>query len=342
MWVPPPLLQRLAAGPAVLALELLLLVLSPLLAVLAALAGPLAGGRRPLRVLAIVLVYVARHLAACAACAALWVAARGGRDLGSERMQRAHYAVLAWFVSGLCRTGLRAARANVRVLDSDDAAAVLHARRRPVLVLSRHAGEGDSLLVLYELLCRYERRPRVVMHELLRLDPLIGSLGARLPNRFVDPRGGDTEREIASMATGLPAGAAVLIFPEGANFTPERRRRGIARLLERGHRGQARKAEAMSHVSAPRPGGALAALEAAPDADVVFLGHSGFPTGAAELWRLLAEPQTIDLRLWVVPAEDVPADRAARIDWLFEHWGVLDAWVAAQPATRPGPGRHRV
>ena len=63
-----------------------------------------------------------------------------------------------------------------------------------MVVLSIHSGEGDSLLVLDHLLRRHGRRPRIVMHELLALDPLIDVIGRRLPNRFVDPRGGDIER----------------------------------------------------------------------------------------------------------------------------------------------------
>ena len=41
------------------------------------------------------------------------------------------------------------------------------------------------------------------MHEALALDPLIDVLGRRLPNRFVDPRGGDIEVEIAAMSRDL-------------------------------------------------------------------------------------------------------------------------------------------
>ncbi len=95
--------------------------------------------------------------------------------------------------------------------------------RRPVVVLSRHAGEGDSLLVLHALMCRHGRRPRVVLHEALRLDPLIDVLGQRLSYRFIDPRGGDTEVEIAAMARDLDDDGAVLIFPEGGNFSAQRR-----------------------------------------------------------------------------------------------------------------------
>jgi 1-acyl-sn-glycerol-3-phosphate acyltransferase len=168
----------------------------------------------------------------------------------------------------------------------------------------------------------------VVLHEALRLDPLIDALGTRLPNRFVDPRGGDTEVEIAAMARELGDRGAVLIFPEGGNFSHSRRARGIERLERAGHAEEAAWARAMEHVSAPRPGGALAALEAAPDADIVFVGHHGVPVGVRELWRLLPHPQMIDLRLWLVPAGEVPSGRDARIDWLFDSWRTLDAWVA--------------
>jgi NTE family protein len=330
MRVPPTPVRRLLVTPVVLAVDAVLVAASPALALLAALASPVTGGRRPLRVLAITVVFAARHLAATLACFGLWVAAGGGRRLDTPRMQRAHYAVLGWFVAGVHGSLRRAARVAVGVVDSDEALEVLSARQRPVVVLSRHAGEGDSLVVLHHLLCGHGRRPRVVLHEALRLDPLIDVLGRRLPNRFVDPRGGDTEVEIAAMAKHLGPEDAVLIFPEGGNFTPARRDRGIARLRKLGHHEQAGWAEDMEHVAAPRPGGALAALEAAPDADVVFVGHVGVPHGFGEVWRELPAPQRVVLRLWVVRAADVPADRGDQIDWLFEQWRTLDAWVGGR------------
>ena len=63
--------------------------------------------------------------------------------------------------------------------------------------------------------------------------------------------------------------------------------KSIERLLHRGHHEQAEQARGMEHLSAPRPGGALAALESAPDADVVFMAHYGFPDGFGEVWREL-------------------------------------------------------
>jgi 1-acyl-sn-glycerol-3-phosphate acyltransferase len=319
MPVPPPLVRRAVVAPLVLVLDAVLLIASPVLGLLAALASPFAAARRALRLLGIVAVWAYRHAAATLACVAL-----SGR--GSER---AHYAVLRWFVGGVYRAVVRLARVDVRISGAADAEAALSAGQRPVIVLSRHAGEGDSLLVIHELLCRYRRRPRVVLHEALQLDPLIDLLGQRLPNRFVDPRGGDTEVEIAAMARELGPADAVLIFPEGGNFSPERRQRSIERLERAGHAEEAAWAREMRHVSAPRPGGVLAAIEAAPDADVVIIGHVGVPVGFGELWRLLPEPQSVELRLWRHPAGEIPAGRDERIDWLFGAWLELDRWVDA-------------
>jgi hypothetical protein len=119
------------------------------------------------------------------------------------------------------------------------------------------------------------------------------------------------------MSRDLDPRAAVLIVPEGANFTERRRQRGIDRLEEAGHSEEAEWARSMQHVSAPRPGGALAAIEAAPEADVIITGHTGFPTSFREVWRLLPHPQIVEVRFWAIPTEDIPTDRDDGIGWLF-------------------------
>ncbi|MDP1850330.1 MAG: 1-acyl-sn-glycerol-3-phosphate acyltransferase [Solirubrobacteraceae bacterium] len=324
----PKLARRLVVAPLILVVEALLVVLSPLLGLVAALLAPLVGGLRALRAVGIAVGYALRHLGSTAACGGLWITSGFGRTMGSERMQSAHYRVMRCFVAGIVRTMTRMARAELRTTDSAAAERALHDRRAPVVVLSRHAGEGDSLLVLHALLCTYGRRARIVMHEALRLDPLIDMLGHRLPNRFVDPRGGDTEESISVMASGLGDGDALLIFPEGGNFSHSRRRRGIERLEQAGHDEEAAWARDMRHLAAPRPGGTLAAIEAAPGADVIFLGHVGVPVGLRDAWRRLGSPgEDIEMRLWIERAADVPATREEQIDWLFGWWRTIDAWI---------------
>ena len=325
--VPPRPVRRLVVAPLVVAVEALVLVLSPLVLLVAAVLSPLFGGLRPLRLALVVVVFVARHLEAVVRLLGLWLRGRGGD-------QDAHLEVMRAFVTGVYRAIVRIARVEVHTDETAAASEALASGDRPLVLLGRHAGEGDTLLVIHELLCRHQRAPRVVMHEALRLDPLIDVLGGRLPNRFVDPRGGDTEVEIAALARDLDGSSALVIFPEGANFTEERRRRGIDRLERAGHDRQAEAARAMRHVSAPRPGGALAAIEAAPEHDVVIMGHVGFPTSLADAWRLLPEPQTIEVKLWHEAWDTIPTDPDARIDWLFERWRRLDAWVEERNAAR--------
>ena len=318
MPVPPKLVRRLVIAPLVALVEIALAVLTPLLLLLAVLASPVAGGLRPVRFVMIVISFAVHHLLAMLACLALWPA-RGN--------QRAHYAVMRWFVDGVYRTIVKLAHVTVHYDEDPETRAVLEARDRPVLVLGRHAGEGDTILVIRDLLVRYGRGPRVVLHEKLRLDPLIDVLGDRLPNRFVDPRGGDIERDIAAMAAELPPQGALVIFPEGVNFSERARQKSIDRLERAGRTRQATAARAMRHVSAPRPGGALAAVEATPDLAVVVMGHAGFPMGLRETWDLLPHHQPVEIGIWGIEPPPAAAEPDDRIHWLFEAWADLDAWI---------------
>lgn len=323
--VPPKLVRRLVLAPLVALLDLAILLLSPLLALVGAIASPLTGGGwRPLRVVAILTSWAARHLQGMLSCLGRWLWGRGAPSSG------AHDAVLRRYVGGVNRAAMRAARIELSICDSEQAEDALRRHDHPIVVLSRHAGEGDSLLILHALLCRYGRRTRVVLHRALRLDPLLDVLGDHLGYRFIDPRGGDIEADIAAMASTLAGDGAVLIFPEGGNFSPERRRRGIRRLERGGYPEEAAQARDMEHVAAPRPGGALTALEAAPNADAVFVGHVGIPVGFANLWHELRAPRTLRLRMWHVAAADIPSDHDEQIAWLFECWARLDAWVEEQ------------
>ncbi len=329
MRVPPKLVRRAVVAPLVVVVDVALLIASPLLALVGAIASPLTGGQwRLLRAVAIGVTWAGLHLVATLRCLGLWVT---GAD--ATRSEDAHHDVLRWFVARINRSITRLARVRVRVTASEEAEEALSARARPIIVLSRHSGEGDSMLILHALLCRYRRRPRVVLHEGLQLDPLLDVLGHRLRYRFVDPRGGDIEGEIIAMSRDLRGDDAVLIFPEGGNFSAERRARGIARLEQGGYDEEAELAREMEHVAAPRPGGALAAMEGAPEADVVFVGHAGVPAGARNLWRMLLGERTVELRMWLAPAAQIPAGHDERIDWLFAWWGTLDDWLDAREET---------
>ncbi len=85
----------------------------------------------------------------------------------------------------------------------------------------------------------------------------------------------DAEQQIGELARRLDGNDALVLFPEGGNFTARRRARAIAKLRRRGLMAEAAKAEAMRYVLPPRPGGVLSVLDSAPEADVVWVAHTG-------------------------------------------------------------------
>ena len=79
------------------------------------------------------------------------------------------------------------------------------------------------------------RAPRVVMKDTMALDPTVDVYFHRLPARFIDPNpgpGSDVESLIGRLAHDLRSEDALLIFPEGGNYTDNRRTRAIARLRD--------------------------------------------------------------------------------------------------------------
>ena len=126
----------------------------------------------------------------------------------------------------------------------------------------------------------------------------------------------------------MGAGDAFVIFPEGGNFTPRRRERAIEKLDEIGRPVLADRARAMEHVLPPKPAGTLAAIEAAPDADVLFVGHVGLErlSTVRDLWRGIPMDAAVVARSWLTPAEQVPPPED-RERWLYDRWQDLDGWI---------------
>jgi hypothetical protein len=349
--MPPRVLRRLLLAP-LLPLSLVVVVaLLPLLALVAVVAAPWLPERwQGLRLLWIALVSLAVDTAALLACAALWLASGFGARLPSPRFQAAHYALLRWLLSVLVPAVERALRLRVVVEGpvpppsrggmlrralapaGSRAAGRPPTSERPLIVLSRHAGPGDSFLLAHRLITDYRRRPRIVIKSLLQLDPGLDVIGNRLPNAFIAPRpGADVEilGRIATLAAGMGREDALLLFPEGGNFTRPRRLRAIAKLEQMGLLEQAEYARSMAHLLPPRPSGALAAINAAPGADVIFVAHTGLESldSLAEVWRRLPIGRTLVARWWRVPAERVPRGQDEQVEWLYAWWGRLDAWV---------------
>ena len=207
-------------------------------------------------------------------------------------------------------------------------------------------GPGDSFLLINALVNWYAREPRIVLTERMQWAPALDVVLNRLPNRFIPGGGGaQLEHRISELATALDHNDAFVIFPEGGNFTERRRLAGIARLRGRGLHDMARRSETMRHVLAPHPGGVTAALAAAPDADVVWVTHSGLDHlyTVADIWRELPLRQTVQMRWWRVSATDVPRDETTQIEWLYEWWQRIDDSIdtTRRSSTPPPPSAVR-
>ena len=327
-WVRRPLSLSLVLGLAFATTLLPLLV--PVAVVLSVV---LPGRWRVLRLLGFALVYLLVETVGLAVALVLWIATGGGRWTGAAWSVRAHYAVLRLVLQVVVGSaellfGLVVVDDEVGWSPLDDGAP---GSENAMVVLARHAGPGDSLLLVQTLLGRdHARRPRIVLKDLLQLDPQLDVYLNRLPNAFLSTGGTDGVARIAELAADLGDEDALLLFPEGANFSESRRRRIIDRLRMKGLDSAADAAERLRHVLPPRPGGVLAAVTAAPHADVVLVAHAGLEhlSTPADLWDGLPMDTTVRLRWQFVPAAEVPRDPEATEAWLHERWADMDRWLA--------------
>jgi 1-acyl-sn-glycerol-3-phosphate acyltransferase len=335
--LPPRFLRRVVLAPLVIVVALAVAVLSPLLAVLSVAFGLLGRARpgrmRGLRLLYFALIWLAAETASLLASLGLWVASGFGGRLRTEPYQARHYAIMRWYLDRVYHAATRTFGFEIKVDAADRAAGEDLAR--PVIVLSRHAGPGDSFLLVRHLLSVCGRRPRIVMKAILQLDPGVDVVANRVPNVFIRRRSLGEKvfvEQIRRLARGLDPADALVIFPEGGNWTPGRWQRGIRRLERLGRRDLAARAREMPNVLPPRAGGALAALAARPDADVIFVAHAGLDRliSVGDIWRNLPLDQVIHATWWLVPAGQVPraADREAQVRWLYDWWERIDRWIS--------------
>lgn len=342
MSVPPQWLRRLVLAPLVWALAGWLLVVAVPLAVVVLLlvSYRLPAWFKPLRVLGMAVVYLACEFVALSVMFVLWVASGFGYAMRSDVFQRLHYGLLKRSLDVLLAFGRRFFALTVVT-----AGPVLPGRHespaqdlRPLLVMSRHGGPGDSFLLTREILSWSGRRPRIVLKDTLMLDPMIDVLLHRIPAAFISPNPSDpdaTTRAIAALAATMGPSDALLIFPEGGNFTPGRRVRAIERLRRSGHEDAAERAEELTSFLPPRPTGVRAALTARPDADVVVVAHSGLErmVTVRDTWREIPVAKTLHVAWRRFPPGSVPLEPDELSAWLFDRWDEMQQWVTRLDAT---------
>ncbi len=295
---------------------------------------------------------------ALVACLGLWIASGFGGRLRTEASLDRHYGLVRWFLATLFRRATKVFHLRVEIEEPEATPEELAARlTRPVIVLSRHAGPGDSFLLVHHLLSLYRRKPRIVMKAALQLDPSLDVVINRLPHAFVRPRKSAPPRADAGTAVAETSPLwRVRSRPRSAGWRPASVRSGrwssslrvatshlvggaaASRHWRRSGASRRHNALAAWPTCCPRePVGAFAAIDSAPTADVIFVAHTGLDDliTVRDVWRALPMEQVIKAKWWRVPAADVPRGRAEVVAWLYDWWERIDAWIEANRPVRP-------
>jgi 1-acyl-sn-glycerol-3-phosphate acyltransferase len=321
--------RRARTVPAMLAITAAGILLCPILALVAATADVARRRYRlpTVRLLIFFLQYAINDSAEILLAPIYWLLAGFGRTLSHPRSVRRHERLQAWSLEVLARRAER--YLGLRLEIGPESSAVL--RPGPVIVMCRHVNLVDASLptLLYQRL-GYRTRG-VIMAELLA-DPGFDLIYGRTGSVFIPRDNGSHSREmLGRVGDGLDETSAVVIFPEGRLFRPDRLERALARLSA-GNPDRAARLAGLRHVLPPRPGGVLALLEFVPGADVVVIAHTGLDRFATfrELACVVPLREPIRVVAWRVPAADIPKDDPGRTAWLDEQWIRVDAWIESE------------
>lgn len=332
-----PWLARRVLMPVWVACELVLMALLVPVVVVGVLCGLVDRRFRLLRLAAMGISYIAIELFALALLLGVWLL----RPVRGRRWwEETNVGLVAWGLGCILGAARRTVgfRISLQEPPPDSGAMALLAGPDPVLVLARHGGIGDSFSLVWLLAARYRRRPRIVVKDILLWEPLVDVALTRMKACFLPRsarRGEALEARVSALSAGLEPGEALLLFPEGANWTPRRRLRAMARLWSSGKPAAVKAAALMEHVLPPRAGGVMACLAARPDLPVVVVAHTGLDriTTAGALWRSVPFDPAMSVRWWLAPPP--PAGQNGRLAWLTAEWAVVDEWIDGQRAAAP-------
>ena len=324
--------RRLLIDPGfVLGMGVVALSLPVVLVVVAFLSRYVPGKWRPLRIIWFLFLYLVVDVVAVVGLFLLWIVSGFGWRIRSPGFQKAHYRLFGWMLRRVVASAKFTFKVKT-VPEGEIPRTFGEGRSRPILILSRHAGPGDSLLVMDGLYNRFGRQPRIVLKEFLQWDPAIDIMLNRLPSAFVPATGkaGNPVIEaIEAMTASMDVNDAFVIFPEGGNYTIKRHLRAIQKLKEIGRPDLAERAESLKNTLPPKPKGVMTALAAAPGkTDVFFIGHSGLETlvSFGDIWRGMPMGTQVAIKAWHFPAERIPPPEEQET-WLYDIWGEIDSWI---------------
>ncbi len=130
----------------------------PFWVIVAAVVSTRVPGRwRPLRLFWLLLLHLTLESLVLVSLLGLWMGSGFGRVIRRPFFQWCHYDVMHWYLRNLFRESMRVLR--LRIVTSGPTPDAFPGD--PLIVLSRHAGPGDSFTVVHALMDTYRREPRI-------------------------------------------------------------------------------------------------------------------------------------------------------------------------------------
>lgn len=258
----------------------------------------------------------------------VWLISAGWRREPSEAYTRRNLRIECWWGGTLFSFGKRLFRLKVDIVGQEDAS------RGPMILLLTHSSAVDNIYPIVFVAIPFGLNMRWVMNRWLRRDPCIDIVGSRLQMVFVNATralGGGQATRVRTMASGIGEDGGVVIYPEGALFSPAKRQRIIDRS-EQSDTEPAVLAQRLKHTLPPRSGGFVAALAGAKDADVVICSHTGLEDsgGYRALTTGALVGQELRIRFQRFERSAIPDHPEGQAAWLEQAWEEMDQWIGRQ------------
>jgi acyltransferase-like protein len=223
MKLPPAIIRRAVLDPVWVPVALGLALVLTALAAAATLVTPLSRRRRLPRVCLFGALYLTVNASLVLCCAACWLRYPLARRRDEARWSALHVTLLRRALSLVVAAAGPLLGFRVQVQEPPESHLIAG---RPLLLLARHGGPGDSFALVQLLVSRYRRRPAIVLKETLRWDPGLDVILGRLPSCFIGRGGrGKAPGRLTALAQRMRSDDAILLFPEGGNWTPVRHSR---------------------------------------------------------------------------------------------------------------------
>ncbi len=176
--------RRAVIAPGVVLLAGLMWITAPLWLLAAAALSPLLPGHwRALRLMWVFIMYLTIEALLLLTLLGLWLASGFGRHIRRPYWEGIHYDL----VQGVMFVFFTEAKRVLNLTIVTDGPTPDAYPGRPILVVCRHAGPGDSFTLIHALMHWYAREPRVVLKNTLAWDPAIDVILRRIPAKFISP-----------------------------------------------------------------------------------------------------------------------------------------------------------